>query len=604
MGHIQATGFYMIHQWYAIDNLVATTISDTQIDLAWNNLMSGMTGIIIEISYNGIDYTQIDFIDGDEISYNAIGLSASRQYWFRIRGVKGGYYSEYSSSADDWTAWKIVMSSRGTGGDRTWINDMYITYPCTALATIDGTGKFYSDQAGTLDESTSITLSSSKTNFCVRVSSGSSNLLIFQKNTLYEWGQTGISGGGTSAFTEYSSNSPLVNYTLGGLPRSLIHSYLSLGSGSVTGTLADLPSGLLDTNLPSSISGNIADIPRSMVHFYFYGTISGNISDLPSTLKALTLSNGSITGSLSDFPKGVLERLQIYCGTLTGDISELDGVPLTYIHISGANTISGDYSDIPSTTTTFKLFGSYTLTGDTSDLPSGLTTLQMGGTSATAPTGDVADLPSGLTELYYAGATAFSGDVADLPRSLIYLTLSNGSDTNTLSGDISDLPTNLYSFDIRGNNTIGGDISDIPSSVRLIILYGSNTLTGVLSGISGKTIYYFLVGGANTISGNLSDLPSMLYQLYISGNNTIDSYTSGHTWSSSIYLNFSIIPVSPGGLSFTEIDNLIIDLSTSVTTMRNPSVSADLRGANASRTSASDSAIALLNSIHFYVITN
>ena len=38
MGHIQATGFYMIHQWYAVQNLVATAISDVAIDLSWDIL--------------------------------------------------------------------------------------------------------------------------------------------------------------------------------------------------------------------------------------------------------------------------------------------------------------------------------------------------------------------------------------------------------------------------------------------------------------------------------------------------------------------------------------------------------------------------------------
>ena len=66
---------------------------------------------------------------------------------------------------------------------------------------------------------------------------------------------------------------------------------------------------------------------------------------------------------------------------------------------------------------------------------------------------------------------------------------------------------------------------------------------------------------------------------------------------------FYLVPVSGGGLSSTEIDNLIIDLDNG-NTWGGSSRTLYLKGTNAARTSASDAAVASLVSKSVTVTTN
>ena len=127
MGHIQATGFYMIHTWYAVQNLIATAISDVAIDLSWDVIKTGMTGIVIEWSTDGVNYTELDFVGGTETTYNVTGLTTNTHYWFRLRGVKASTYSEYSNVADDWTAMKLVYTANGDGSVTSNIFNVWCT---------------------------------------------------------------------------------------------------------------------------------------------------------------------------------------------------------------------------------------------------------------------------------------------------------------------------------------------------------------------------------------------------------------------------------------------------------------------------------------------
>ena len=174
---------------------------------------------------------------------------------------------------------------------------------------------------------------------------------------------------------------------------------------------------------------------------------------------------------------------------------------------------------------------------------------------------DVANLPSGLTYLYVTGYNTISGDVANLPSGLTRLGVTG---YNTISGDVANLPSGLTRSDVYGSNTLSGDIVNLPSGLTTLGVYGSNTL-----------------------SGDIVNLPSGLTYLNVTGSNTIADYTS-KTWTTKP-ATFKIIPVSPGGLSTAEVDQLLIDLDDDLTWATGNVIT--LTGSNEARSSDSDAAV-------------
>ena len=100
---------------------------------------------------------------------------------------------------------------------------------------------------------------------------------------------------------------------------------------------------------------------------------------------------------------------------------------------------------------------------------------------------------------------------------------------------------------------------------------------------------------------NLSSLPSVMTSFFCTGSNTITDYTSPKTWATN-YNHFLIRQAVGSGLSSTEVDNLLIDMSAA--TWGGSSRTLDVRGVNAARTSASNAAVATLLSKSVNVLTN
>jgi len=95
-------------------------------------------------------------------------------------------------------------------------------------------------------------------------------------------------------------------------------------------------------------------------------------------------------------------------------------------------------------------------------------------------------------------------------------------------------------------------------------------------------------------------LSSLLIYINFYGNNTISDYTSGKTWNNNINF-FRITPVAGGGLSSTEVDNLIIDLNGSAWAGTSRTLS--LIGTNAARTAASNAAVTSLTTNKSVTVT-
>jgi len=104
--------------------------------------------------------------------------------------------------------------------------------------------------------------------------------------------------------------------------------YLRFSNTSVSGDIADLPSGLTG-NLylnSTSVSGDIADLPGGLTgSLYLYNTsVSGDIADLPSGLTgSLYLYNTSVSGDIADLPGGLTGDLYLYNTSVSGDIADL-----------------------------------------------------------------------------------------------------------------------------------------------------------------------------------------------------------------------------------------------------------------------------------------
>lgn len=80
-------------------DLVATTISASEIDLTWTDNATGENGYSIERSIDDVDYAEIADISPNSESYSDTGLTADTLYYYRVRiyNNPGPIYGDYSN---------------------------------------------------------------------------------------------------------------------------------------------------------------------------------------------------------------------------------------------------------------------------------------------------------------------------------------------------------------------------------------------------------------------------------------------------------------------------------------------------------------------------
>lgn len=280
--------------------------------------------------------------------------------------------------------------------------------------------------------------------------------------------------------TLYIDGTNTISGDTSGLPPNLVTCTI-FGYNTISGDTSGLPpevSSLAITGY-NTISGDTSGLPRSgNTTIYGFNTISGNISGLPNNATNIDIrGNNTISGDTSGLPNSI-QNLTILQGndptitsgsTISGNISGFTGTSFSGIFIGGANTISGNTSNIPTTISfnTILLYGNNTLTGDITNIPSNITELRLDG-------------------------------------------------QNTVGGNISGLNTStLRYFDVGGNNTISGGFSGFPSSTGIRVfslLGGSIDLTpGSASGMVlpsgiGNFTYYPTVSGLSA-----ADVDSILF---------------------------------------------------------------------------------------------
>lgn len=114
-------------------NLNVKSITEKSISFNWENNAKAATGIRIESSTDGINYTPIDTISANSTEYTAIGLLASTNYYFRLQTINNELTSSYSdalSSSTKASAQGPEISTDPTPVDKSTISD----YSSTTLS--------------------------------------------------------------------------------------------------------------------------------------------------------------------------------------------------------------------------------------------------------------------------------------------------------------------------------------------------------------------------------------------------------------------------------------------------------------------------------------
>ena len=459
-----------------------------------------------------------------------------------------------------------LITSMGDGSGVASIS-VKVNTGCTLY--LDGTAKFYSNSAGTLNESISWTPNpGSMTTRYVRCPSGTAYLTFNDPSLLIGAGHV-ISDSSGNSLWGYSggyTNIPFLNCSDWYFPNCVdiaifysercnftssisklspnLQRFLNTGAGTFTGALMDIPDAciIFALNIANTISGNLADLPSGMTQFLLYGS-----------------------------------------NTITGDVINLPG-GITKISIAGYNTIYGDIGDIPVTIIVVVIVGNTTLHGDIAGIGSLVTNFQVGGTNTI--TGDIADIPSSVKTINISGNNTIYGNLINFSASITSCSIAG---SNTITGGFTALPAGLTYLSIGGSNTVNGNLSNLPTNITSVSITGSNTVSGSLASL-GTSIYYLSIGGSNTVSGNIGNLTTACVSFTLTGNNTVSNYT-GKTWTATGYYIY-FIPTGAGGLDATEIDNLLIDIDAGC-----PFTGAKviyLKGTNAAPTAASAAARASL----------
>jgi len=185
----------------APSNLVATAVSSSQINLAWQDNSTNEVGFKIERKTGvGGTYAQIDSVTANVTSYSNTGLAASTTYFYRVRAYDtAAANSAYSneSNATTFNPAPTVTSISPTSGSRLQTLDVVFT----------GTN-FISGVTSVIDESGHITINSTTVNSSTNLTANLTITATADTGTLGFLVANSSPGGGTTSSPLFTVNNP------------------------------------------------------------------------------------------------------------------------------------------------------------------------------------------------------------------------------------------------------------------------------------------------------------------------------------------------------------------------------------------------------------
>ncbi|MBU1412687.1 fibronectin type III domain-containing protein [Myxococcota bacterium] len=106
-------------------DLTATAISAYTIELAWTDNADDETGYEVEISSDGVTFTNVETLAADAVAWNAGSLTPETLYYFRVRATGAEGDSDWSNVASDTTLASLAPPAA----------------PTDLTATVDGTAQ-------------------------------------------------------------------------------------------------------------------------------------------------------------------------------------------------------------------------------------------------------------------------------------------------------------------------------------------------------------------------------------------------------------------------------------------------------------------------------
>lgn len=334
-------------------DIYSATIGDDRIDIYTNNKLTEQDSISLERSDDGGDtYSEIAKLSYDNSGYSDTSLDTNTVYCYRARGFRGNDSLPFSREEITSTELTYTLTATGTGSGVAkleWRAGEAVTLSVT------GDARFYTDAAGTENESTSVTnnlpTNNLSTNTYIRLASGTAQLKVSRNSIIRINGYTA------------ATNAPSLSGDIGLLRAlDLIHiAGLNSVSGDIT-KLTDLT--YIKVEGSNTISGSVADL-INLTYLYVKGdnTISGSLTNLVNLETIYVLGDNELSGSITDIAG--LTAITLYgANTVSGSIT---GKPLTTINVGGNNTLSGDVSTLTNLTYLY-CKGNNSLSGSIEDL--------------------------------------------------------------------------------------------------------------------------------------------------------------------------------------------------------------------------------------------
>jgi RHS repeat-associated protein len=106
----------------------ANTTASTAITLSWTNATSAQSGVKIERSTDGTNYTQIAIAGSDATGFTDTGLATATKYWYRVRATGAAGDSAYASAVSA-TTWAGAVQSSYQASDWTDNGQITVTFP-------------------------------------------------------------------------------------------------------------------------------------------------------------------------------------------------------------------------------------------------------------------------------------------------------------------------------------------------------------------------------------------------------------------------------------------------------------------------------------------